>query len=138
MVSPHHVQIAAIRKAIVSNGLTNAFVDTVEKMQGQQAEAVLISYGVSDAEFAMREAAFIYGRNRLNVAITRAKAKAVLFLPRPLLDAPPAVLDVEEAVEGLAFMRQLYNRTSRDGQTKVFDWKDGVSAEVLRFRSPDP
>ena len=138
VVSPHHVQIAAIRKALVSNGLTNAFVDTVEKMQGQQAEAVLISYGVSDAEFAMREAAFIYGRNRLNVAITRAKAKAVLFLPRPLLDAPPAVLDVEEAVEGLAFMRQLYNRTSRDGQTKVFDWKDGVSAEVLRFRSPDP
>lgn len=138
VVSPHHVQIAAIRRALAARGLTDPFVDTVEKMQGQQAEAVLISYGVSDPEFAMREAAFIYGRNRLNVAITRAKAKAVLFLPRPLLDAPPGVLDVEEAVEGLAFMRQLYDLAATKGQKKVFNWPDGVSAEVVRFRSPEP
>jgi superfamily I DNA and/or RNA helicase len=52
IVSPHHVQIAAIRKSLAACGLTNPFVDTVEKMQGQQAEAVLVSYGVSDPEVA--------------------------------------------------------------------------------------
>jgi hypothetical protein len=129
VVSPHHVQIAAIRKALAAKQLTNPFVDTVEKMQGQEAEAVLISYGVSDPEFAMREAAFIYGRHRLNVAITRAKAKAVLFLPRPLLDAPPGVLDVEEAVEGLAFMRQLYDLAATKGQKKVFNWPYPLSQQ---------
>ncbi len=134
IVSPHHVQIAAIRKAIAHKGLTNPFVDTVEKMQGQEAEVVLISYGVSDPEFALREAKFIYGRNRLNVAITRARCKAILFLPRPLLDAPPGVLDVEEAVAGLAFMRQLYDLAAEKGDQKTFTGKSGVSAKVLRFR----
>ncbi|QQS52903.1 MAG: AAA family ATPase [Candidatus Competibacteraceae bacterium] len=136
IVSPHHVQIAAIRKAIARKGLTNPFVDTVEKMQGQEAEAVLISYGVSDPEFALREAAFIYGRNRLNVAITRARCKAVLFLPRPLLDAPPGVLDVEEAVAGLAFMRQLYDLAAEKGDRKIFNCKKSkISVEVLRFKA---
>jgi len=135
IVSPHHVQIAAIRKTLATRGLTHTCVDTVEKMQGQEAEAVLVSYGVSDPEFAMREAAFIYSRNRLNVAITRARSKAVLFIPRPLLDAPPGVLDVEDAVEGLAFMRQLYDLALTKGQSRVFPWQDGVSAQVLRYRS---
>jgi len=137
IVSPHHVQIAAIRKAIARKGLTNPFVDTVEKMQGQEAEAVLISYGVSDPEFALREAAFIYGRNRLNVAITRARCKAILFLPRPLLEAPPGVLDVEEAVAGLAFMRQLHDLATEKGDQEIFTGRNGVSVEVLRFRFSD-
>ena len=45
------------------------FVDTVDKMQGQEADTVLVSYGVADPEFALREAEFIYGLNRLNVAV---------------------------------------------------------------------
>ncbi len=57
----------------------------------------------------------------------------VLFLPRPLVDAPPGVLHVEEAVEGLAFMRQLYDLAATKGQKKVFNWPDGVSAEVVRL-----
>src|SRR5207248_10563096 len=67
--------------------------------------SVLISYGVSDPEFALKEAEFIYGLNRLNVAITRARSKTVLCLPRPLLEATPQVLDVPAAATGLAFMR---------------------------------
>ena len=81
------------------------FADTVDKMQGQEADAVIVSYGVADPEFALQEAEFIYGLNRLNVAITRARSKCVLCLPRPLLDASPQVLDVEQAAAGLSFMR---------------------------------
>ena len=44
-------------------------------------------------EFALREAEFIYGLNRLNVALTRARSKSVVCLPRPLLEASPQVLD---------------------------------------------
>lgn len=46
-----------------------AFVDTVEKMQGQECDAVCVSYGVADVEFALMEREFIYSLNRLNVAI---------------------------------------------------------------------
>ena len=45
-------------------------------MQGQEAEAVVISYGVSDPEYALREAEFIYSLNRLNVSITRARTSS--------------------------------------------------------------
>lgn len=60
-------------------------------MQGQECEAVIVSYGVSDVECAMNEKEFIYSLNRLNVAITRARSKTIVFLPRPLLEAerPP-------------------------------------------------
>ena len=47
----------------------------MDKMQGQEADAVIVSYGVADPEFALREAEFIYGLNRLNVAITRARCQ---------------------------------------------------------------
>ena len=105
-------------------------MDTVDKMQGQEAEAVLISYGVADPEYAAREADFIYGRNRLNVAITRARAKSVVFLAQPLLDASPEVLDAPGVVEGLAYMRDLVQLARANGRRRRFDLGDGASAEV--------
>jgi superfamily I DNA and/or RNA helicase len=87
IVSPHHAKIRAILRELAARRkwLSPPFVDTVDKMQGQQSEAVIVSYGVSDVETALAEAEFIYSLNRLNVSITRAKSKCVLFLPRPLL-----------------------------------------------------
>ena len=89
IVSPHHAQIRAIRRALAGDRDWSArpFVDTVEKMQGREADAVFVSYGVADPEYAALEADFIYSRNRLNVAVTRARAKSVVFLAQPLLDA---------------------------------------------------
>jgi hypothetical protein len=103
----------------------------VDKMQGQEADAVIVSYGVADPEFALREAEFIYGLNRLNVAITRARSKCVVCLPRPLLDATPQVLDVEAAAAGLAFMRSLVAGAESVGEELVFEG-DAVEARVIR------
>jgi hypothetical protein len=95
-------------------------VDTVDKMQGQESSAVVVSYGVSDPEFALQEAEFIYGLNRLNVAVTRAKTKCVVCLPRPLLEAAPAVLDNAAAADGLAFMRALEQHCAKKGERREF------------------
>src|SRR5207244_7440613 len=111
------------------------FVDTVDKMQGQEADAVIVSYGVADPEFALREAEFIYGLNRLNVAITRARTKCVVCLPRPLLDATPQVLDVEAAAAGLAVMSRLVDAVEKAGEEVVFEGEE-VGARVLRARYP--
>ncbi|HEX5269875.1 MAG TPA: AAA domain-containing protein, partial [Gemmataceae bacterium] len=80
VVSPHHAQIRAIHDELAARRRWDAlpFVDTVDKMQGQEADAVIVSYGVADPEFALREAEFIYGLNRLNVALTRARTKSVV------------------------------------------------------------
>lgn len=134
VVSPHRVQIRTIQQALkrVREWEHRPFVDTVDKMQGQEADSVLVSYGVADPEFAMQEAEFIYGLNRLNVAITRAKTKCVVCLPRPLLDASPLVLDQPEAARGLAYMRQLVACVAEQGETITIELEDEISATIYR------
>jgi hypothetical protein len=133
VVSPHHAQIRAIRSELdkLRTWSGPPFVDTVDKMQGQEADAVIVSYGVADPEFALREAEFIYGLNRLNVAITRARCKTVVCLPLPLLEASPQVLDVEAAAAGLGFMRGLVAEVEKAGEVLTFEG-DGVVARLLR------
>jgi DNA replication ATP-dependent helicase Dna2 len=109
IVSPHHLQIRAILAELRKGRQWTSppFVDTVDKMQGQEARAVIVSYGVSDTETALQEASFIYSLNRLNVAITRAQAKCIVFLPRPLLQPRFEVLEDEKAAAGLGHMNAL-------------------------------
>ncbi|MBI2478244.1 MAG: UvrD-helicase domain-containing protein, partial [Planctomycetia bacterium] len=134
LVSPHRAQIRLIERELRRQRMWQhpPFVDTVDKMQGQEADAVIVSYGVSDPEFAVQEAEFIYGLNRLNVAVTRARSKCVVFLPRPLLDASPQVWDRPEAIRGLSYMREMVASASRCGETKSFELEDGATAEVIR------
>jgi hypothetical protein len=86
-------------------------------MQGQEADAVIVSYRVSDPEYAAQEAEFIYSRNRLNVAITRAKSKCVIILSQQLLNAPPAIWDSQPVADGLRFMRGVVQITHQNGVT---------------------
>lgn len=104
-------------------------------MPGQEADAIIVSYGVSDPEFAMQEADFIYGLNRLNVAMTRAKTKCVVFLPRPLLDASPNLLDQPEAARGLAFMRRLITEVSHPEHNLRMEIAPGGNATIYRSKA---
>ena len=132
IVSPHHSQIQRIRRHLHDGRSWEAepFVDTVDKMQGQEAMAVIVSYGVSDPEFAMMEAEFIYSQNRLNVSVTRGEAKTVLLLPAALLHAPPRVLERQQAAAGLGYMRQLVAWVRERGEEAMF-LRDGCQIEVL-------
>ena len=89
IVSPHRAQNAAIRTALPPDLLANAFVETVDRIQGKERDAVIMSYCVADAEFAVAEADFIFAPERLNVAITRAKTKLIVLVSRRLLVAVP-------------------------------------------------
>ncbi|MBD3885968.1 AAA domain-containing protein [Leptolyngbya sp. PL-A3] len=86
-------------------------------MQGQEAQAALVSYGVSDPEYAAQEAEFIYSRNRLNVSITRAKSKCAIILSRQLLEAPPSVWDSLQVAEGLEFIWGVVQLVRQHGET---------------------
>lgn len=134
IVSPHHAQIQAIREELAGRRAWEAdpFVETVEKMQGQQCEAVIVSYGVSDHETALREAEFIYSRNRLNVSVTRARAKCIVFLPRPLLEPSFDLLQNERAAEGLRHMLDLIAFCRREGEERTFTLDKAGRVTVLR------
>lgn len=133
IVSPHHLQIRAIRKELSQKRAWEhpPFVDTVDKMQGQESEAVLVSYGVSDPETALGEAEFLYSLNRLNVSITRAQSKCVVFLPRPLLEPCFELLSNPRAAEGLGFMHALLEFCRR-GEEHRLDLGDGAAVTMYR------
>jgi DNA replication ATP-dependent helicase Dna2 len=135
VVSPHHAQIHAIRRALhhCRDWKARPFVDTVDRMQGQECDAVIVSYGVSDVEYAMQEAAFIYSLNRLNVSITRARAKTIVFLPRPLIEPPIQAYEDETLAAGVAFMQGLVQFARRHGEETTHDLANGTGQlQLLR------
>jgi AAA domain len=65
-----------------------ARVGTVDKFQGQEAAVVLISMATSSGDGLPRQIEFLYSRNRLNVAISRARCLAVIVASPRLLETP--------------------------------------------------
>lgn len=134
IVSPHHAQIHAIQRALKERRAWHAVpvVDTVDKMQGQECDSVIVSYGVSDVEYAMTEKEFIYSLNRLNVSITRARAKTIVFLPKPLIEPPIAAYEDDRIAEGVAFMQGLVRFAEREGERSVHSLENLASLTLFR------
>lgn len=74
VVAPYNMQVNLLREFLPQE----ARVGTVDKFQGQQAEVVIVSMATSSAEFLPRYMEFLYSKNRLNVAISRARCLALL------------------------------------------------------------
>ena len=64
-----------------------ARIGTVDKFQGQEAPIVFFSMATSTGEDVNRGMSFLFSRNRLNVAISRAQALAVIVCSPHLLHA---------------------------------------------------
>ena len=62
-------------------------IGTVDKFQGQEAPVVFYSMASSSGDDVPRGLDFLFSRNRLNVAISRAKCLAYLVASPRLLDA---------------------------------------------------
>jgi len=81
VVAPYNMQVNLLKK----NLPTGARVGTVDKFQGQEAEVVIISMTTSSGEYLPRYISFLYSKNRLNVAISRARCLALLIANPALL-----------------------------------------------------
>jgi uncharacterized protein len=78
IVAPYNAQVDLIRKQLDAAGLQEIAVGTVDKFQGREAMVVIVSMAASSAADAPRGLEFILDRNRLNVAVSRAKANCFL------------------------------------------------------------
>jgi len=74
VIAPYNMQVNLLKEKI--NG--NVKIGTIDKFQGQEAPVVIISIAVSDVEESARGLDFVFDINRLNVAVSRAKALAII------------------------------------------------------------
>lgn len=82
VVSPYNMQADLLRSMLPAG----ARAGTVDKFQGQEGAVVLISMATSSGDDLPRQIEFLYSRNRLNVAISRARCLAVIFANPRLLE----------------------------------------------------
>jgi superfamily I DNA and/or RNA helicase len=81
VVAPYNAQVRCLRQALPEG----VGVGTVDKFQGQEAAVVFFSMATSSGEEIPRNLEFLFSRNRLNVAISRARCLAVLVCSPDLL-----------------------------------------------------
>lgn len=93
VVTPYNAQVVTLKRALDAAGLGGVEVGTVDKFQGRQAAVVFVSMTASSAADVPRGVSFLLNRNRLNVAISRAKHTAVIVRSAMLTDYLPATPD---------------------------------------------
>ncbi|HEY7926460.1 MAG TPA: TM0106 family RecB-like putative nuclease [Candidatus Dormibacteraeota bacterium] len=81
VVAPYNAHVAVLRSAVRAD----VAVGTVDRFQGQEAAVVIYSMATSLAEDVPRGMEFLYARNRMNVAVSRARCLAVLVCSPDLL-----------------------------------------------------
>jgi len=88
VVAPYNDQVRMMRRVFDADPtLAGVRVGTVDKFQGQQAPVVFFTMTTSTAEDMPRGPDFLFSRNRLNVALSRAKCLAYVVCTDELLNS---------------------------------------------------
>ena len=81
IVTPFRKQVRLLRGN--ANELINQgkcpLIDTVERLQGQDVNCIILTFASSDDEYIESRKNFLFNTSRLNVMISRAKTKVVIF-----------------------------------------------------------
>jgi uncharacterized protein len=102
IVAPYNMQVNALAAALP----TDAQVGTVDKFQGQEAEVVIVSLATSTPEYLPRHIEFFYSKNRINVAISRARTLALVVANPKLLELDAKSVDHLRLVNTLAWVAE--------------------------------
>jgi predicted RecB family nuclease len=97
VVTPYNAQVSLLAEGLPV-GLQ---IGTVDKFQGRQAPVVIVSMATSTADDAPRGLDFLFSRNRLNVAVSRAQALAVIVASPSLLSTRCRTVDQMRLVNSL-------------------------------------
>jgi uncharacterized protein len=93
IVSPYNLQVRRLRQRF-----PGIRVGTVDKFQGQEAPVVIVSMAASSADDAPRGIEFVFSKNRLNVAISRAQILTIIVASPKLARTKCASIEQIELV----------------------------------------
>jgi len=101
VVTPYNAQVRRLRGILDGHGLRDVAVGTVDKFQGREAPVVFFSLAASRGEDVPRGVGFLFDRNRLNVAVSRAQVLAVLVAAPALLETAATSIAQLHAIDAL-------------------------------------
>lgn len=101
VIAPYNAQVSLLSKKLPSE----IQVGTVDKFQGQEAPIIIFSMATSSPAEAPRGMEFLYSLNRLNVAVSRARATFILVASPKLFE--PDCKSIEQMKLANAFCRYL-------------------------------
>jgi DNA replication ATP-dependent helicase Dna2 len=116
-----HGQIAVIAPFRAQNALIESLlgeraqlltIDTVDRVQGQEREVVIVSLCASDPDYLVRSAEFFYSPNRINVAISRAKVKCIVLGSRSVFRGRSLELAHLEAMSMFSRIHRRWHRVA--------------------------
>jgi uncharacterized protein len=113
VVAPYNLQVNALRRALPAA----IRVGTVDKFQGQEAPVCLVSMTSSSGEEMPRGMEFLLSRERINVAVSRAKGLALVFASPRLLEAKCSTVEQMALVNMLCALAE-HGTVPPEGQGK--------------------
>lgn len=123
IMSPYRAQIREIKRALSKtfkysdDDLENYFIDTVERMQGQEKDYMIYSIANSNPAEVEDRLSFFYSPNRLNVAITRARIKSIVIANEKVFELCQSLINSPNSTKaldnGLRVFQQFYNESTK-------------------------
>ena len=112
IVVPYRRQANRIRRILSrrdrdhSISTRKVVIDTVDRFQGSEREAMILSFTASDPRFITEQAPFLFQPQRLNVAVTRARSKRLLLVSHSLIETAESLAgqDNEAAALFLSYL----------------------------------
>jgi uncharacterized protein len=101
VVAPYNAQVRRLREALSAASLSEVPVGTVDKFQGRQAPVVFYSMATSSIEDVPRSLEFLFSRNRLNVAVSRAQCLAIIVASPRLLESQARTIEQMRLINAL-------------------------------------
>ncbi|PKY29828.1 P-loop containing nucleoside triphosphate hydrolase protein [Rhizophagus irregularis] len=136
IVAPYHRQRRAIQSRLVkylNDQFINLQINTIEKMQGQEADLVISCFGFISLSEIPQETEFLFNINRWNVAISRARCKVIIVTTNEMLHHKNIeIFANEKTKKGWAFLSMIekwvqdkYNEVDEEERMKnknIIEW----------------
>lgn len=120
VIAPFRAQVRLLRSALQQKalaGLDALVVDTVERIQGQEREVVVVSLTAGDPDGGHGRGTFHLSENRLNVAFSRARSKVVVVASSHAFRALPRD---PAGLRAVSRSRELRDRLTAVDLTRVY------------------
>ena len=94
IITPYRRQVRMIRKRLVESRPDSTdlpLVDTVERLQGQDVDVIIISFATDDPFYFNVQKSFLLNPNRLNVMFSRTTSKVVVISSQIVKDGLDAI-----------------------------------------------